>query len=563
MKSHGLFLLLTLSACPSVGAEPDSSRESYAEFVREHPGDPTAGQQLFEQHRDLACTKCHRLGGAEKSGPNLDGIADKYSVDELLQHILEPSLAIKPGYEATTLVTNNGQILTGRVIRVTKEMYRLMDGEGRSKDLPRDEIEEVRVSTKSLMPDNVAQSLTKEQFADLFAYLLTLKYRAGSGLRAANEAVEIPKLSPSVKLRPLDGTQQTFANPVWCGSIPGTGQMAVVEHQEAKIWRFALQEGAGQKELFLDLAGQVKYGNNWGLMCVAFHPKFSTNRRYYLKHEVEEEGGVKTIVVERLATADLLRDSGQASRRLLEVEQPAFNHNGGCLAFGGDGMLYIAFGDGGPQRDPNGYCQNPRVLHGSLLRIDVDRQDAGRPYAIPKDNPFWEAHRQDPAVRPETWAIGFREPWRFSFDTSTGDLWLGDVGQNLYEEVCLVRRGENHGWNVLEAFEPFSDAYLRLSEAYQDPIFAYHHRLGVSVTGGFVYRGQQAPSFDGVYIFGDYETRTLWGLTQTAGKLAKVRELGKSPEHIASFGTDSDGEIYVVGYEGTIFHLDLSTTPFN
>lgn len=225
-------------------------------------------------------------------------------------------------------------------------------------------------------------------------------------------------------------------------------------------------------------------------------------------------------------------------------------------------MLYAAFGDGGPQKDPNGYSQNPRILLGSMLRIDVDHRDEGLTYSIPKDNPFWEAHRQDPKVRAETWAIGFREPWRFSFDPKTGELYVGDVGQDKFEEVTIVRRGENHGWNVKEAFIPFSSEYEREGEKYQDPVFAYPHGLGFSITGGYVYRGSRSPSYDGVYIFGDYNTRLIWGLRQQDGKLESVYRIGNAPNGIASFGTDQHGEIYLVTYKGAIYHIDLSQSEY-
>ena len=317
-----------------------------------------------------------------------------------------------------------------------------------------------------------------------------------------------------------------------------------------------------QKQLFVDLSSETYISGNQGVMCIAFHPNYERNGRYFLEHEVQEDRKVKTIIVERQATDDRLSDSGRPAIRLLEVEQPAFNHNGGCIAFGNDGMLYAAFGDGGPQKDPPGYSQNPRVLLGSMVRIDVDRRDGDRPYAIPPDNPFLAAHRDDPSIRPETWAIGFREPWRFSFDSVTGDLWLGDVGQNNFEEVCLVKRGENHGWNVREAFAPFSDEYRRDGQTYTEPLFAYAHGLGFSVTGGHVYQGSPDSSFYGVYIFGDYNTRRVWGLRQRNGKLVDVRELGTAPGGIASFGVDDRGELLLVTYDGMIFHLDLSQTEY-
>ena len=226
-------------------------------------------------------------------------------------------------------------------------------------------------------------------------------------------------------------------------------------------------------------------------------------------------------------------------------------------------MLYAAFGDGGPQRDPNGYAQNPRELLGSMVRIDVDRTDGGRPYAVPPDNPWRARHLRDSAIRPETWAIGFREPWRFSFDFATGDLYVGDVGQDKYEEVSLVRPGENHGWNVREAFAPYSDEYLRTGESFIEPLFAYEHGLGFSVTGGHVYRGTQNESFQGVYVFGDYNTRRVWGLLQRGGVVQSVQEIGTAPGGAASFGVGPRGELYLTTYQGTIYHIDLTDACFD
>ena len=245
------------------------------------------------------------------------------------------------------------------------------------------------------------------------------------------------------------------------------------------------------------------------------------------------------------------------------MDQPAYNHNGGCCAFGPDGYLYTAFGDGGPQKDPPGFAQDLTVLHGAMVRIDVDSPpDPGLPYAIPADNPFRAAHAADPAVRPEIYAHGFREPWRFSFDPAGGDLYVGDVGQARWEEICLVNAGENHGWNVLEAFEPFSEEYRREDAVYTPPLFAYPHGLGFSVTGGRVYRGTAAPGFDGVYVFGDFNTRRVWGLRQSGGKLQSVRELAAAPGGIASFGVDHAGELLLVAYDGTIYQVDLSAATY-
>jgi len=544
-------------------AQPVAAIETYREFALQNPGDAKLGEQLFRTEKKLACATCHRITGAEKSGPNLDGIADKYSRRELVDHILRPSASIKPGYEQSTVITTAGKTFVGRINRAQKSMVKMIDAEAKTIDILRPDIEEIRESSVSLMPDNVALTISPQQFSDLVAYLETLHFAVTTGFRGPGQPVEVTRIKQPLRFTPIHAADMKFANPVWCSALPGVpGQLVVLEHQECKIWRLEPTANGVVRHLFLDLTGQVKFGANWGLMCIAFHPEFKTNRRYFLEHEVEEGLDVKTTIVERLASEDLLRDAGVPSRRLFEVEQPAYNHNGGCIAFGPDGKLYIGFGDGGFQNDPNGNGQNLRTAHSKMLRIDVDRRDEGRAYAIPPDNPFLKAHERDPASLAETWALGLREPWRFSFDAKTGNLWVGDVGQDRFEEVCIVRAGENHGWNVYEGYEHFSAEYQRAEEKFTAPLYAYPHSFGVSVTGGYVYRGSRAPSFEGVYIFGDYETGRVWGLKEEAGQVVAVRALGELPQHIVSFGEGDDGEIYVVGYEGTIYRAEMSESTF-
>jgi glucose/arabinose dehydrogenase len=188
----------------------------------------------------------------------------------------------------------------------------------------------------------------------------------------------------------------------------------------------------------------------------------------------------------------------------------------------------------------------------------VDHQEGTLPYAIPRDNPFLG----QPEVRPEIWALGFREPWRFSFDSVTGELWVGDVGQDRYEEVDIVKRGENYGWNVYEGFERFSNRYRKEGAQYTPPIFAYGRKFGVSVTGGFVYRADALSSFYGVYVFGDYQSQRMWGLTQEKGVLKKIRQIGRAPQRIVSFGRGENGELYLVGYEGTIYKIEFNDAQF-
>ena len=216
-------------------------------------------------------------------------------------------------------------------------------------------------------------------------------------------------------------------------------------------------------------------------------------------------------------------------------------------------------GDTGPQQDPEGHGQDLALHLGKILRIDVDRTEGEVPYGIPATNPF----RGRADARPEIWAMGFREPWRFSFDRVTGDLWVGDVGQDRVEEVAIVRQGENHGWNVFEGFEPFSNLRRQPGASYVAPVFAYRRKFGNSVTGGFVYRGDPKSSFYGVYVCGDFTSHLIWGLKQEGRALQSVAQLGVSPEGIASFGTDERGQLYVVGYEGMVYRIDFDKAVFD
>ncbi|MCA9027880.1 MAG: PQQ-dependent sugar dehydrogenase [Planctomycetaceae bacterium] len=561
------FLLAMTSLCTSlVQADtptPPFELNVYREYALTHDGDSAAGKQLFEKHEKLTCTACHGVAAKEKAGPDLDGIGSKYQREELIRSVLEPSHSIKPGYEQAMILKKDGKLLNGRLERATKLAVRLLDTKGIQTDLNMSDIEELKFSEKSLMPDNVVASITREEFADLIAYLQSLRFMVHSGLKAGGEEVPIPRLSKPITLHQLNPEDLRFENPVWCGAIPGLpGELAVIEHQRARVWRYLRDAKPPRSELFVDLSEETHISGNQGVMCIAFHPDYPNNGRYFLEHEVHENGQVKTAIVERRASDDRRQDSGRPSIRLLDVDQPAYNHNGGCIAFGCDGMLYAGFGDGGPQRDPPGNSQNLRILLGSMIRIDIDHADGDRSYSFPEDNPFLAAHRADPAVRPETWAYGFREPWRFSFDCLTGDLWVGDVGQDTFEEIDIVKPGRNYGWNVREGFAPFSDQYQRELETYTDPLFAYAHGLGFSATGGHVYRADPESSFCGVYIFGDYNTRRIWGLRQQDGKLLDVRELGTSPGGIVSFGLDENGELLMVTYGGLIYQLDLSQAEY-
>jgi len=470
--------------------------------------------------------KCHAVDGEEKMAPNLRGIADKFSRADLVRHIVDPSFTIRPGFETTNFVMADGRVLSGRLREVSDENYTIWDADGKTITIPKDEVEEQSVSTTSLMPDDLIKEISREQLSDLVAFIESHRTTRRKGLSARDSEVDIPKLSQPIEFVPFHDKEISFERPVWFEAIPGQkNQFVILEHQKAKVWRLTKSDDGDRKELFLDLKSEVSKGPNEGLMSIAFHPDYVSNGRYFLKHENRDTGKLRTFVIERQATEDRLRDSYSKSRRLFHVDQPAGNHNGGCIQFGPDGYLYIAFGDGGPQKDPNGRGQSLRHFLGSMLRIDVDSKSGDLPYGIPADNPFVKLAKDDDKIRTELWATGFREPWRFSFDSENGDLWVGDVGQVDFEEVAIVRRGENHGWNVLEGFDPFSDEYKRDDAVFTPPVFAYSHSLGASVTGGHVYRGSRYPKFRHVCLW-RFRIATCLGSTTNRSQAAQGDGVG-------------------------------------
>lgn len=537
-------------------ADLASIKGRYAAYALGHDGDAAAGEKLFLDGGRLACINCHAITGLELSGPNLDGIADKYPRDQIIHHVINPSAFIQPGFGFMAYTMRDGKVHAGRIRIVTKVNYQLLDAVSKRINVKRADVVSVQELPVSMMPEGLVAAITESEFADLIAYLETLTASEVTGFKGKDQPVDIPTLATPVGFTALRGDDARFVAPVWFGNIPGVNQSAVVEHQHGRIWRLA-KGGGGKREvkreLFLDLGDEISPGGNTGLMCIAFHPNYAQNRLYYLEYEVKEGGKLITTIAERKAQPDGLADSGEPSRRLLAVEQPAGNHNGGCIAFGNDGMLYAGFGDGGPQYDPPGHSQNGEEFLGSMIRIDVNGRTGDLPYAIPTDNPFINKT----GYRDEIWAMGFREPWRFAFDQVTGEMWVGDVGQNTYEEVALVGRGENHGWNVIEGFVDYSEEYRRPGETYTPPVFVYPHKFGVSVTGGYVYRGNKNSPFYGMYIFGDYESKRVWGLRHKNRKLTEIVELGRAPDRIASFGEDAAGNLYVVGYLGEIYRIDF------
>jgi glucose/arabinose dehydrogenase len=287
---------------------------------------------------------------------------------------------------------------------------------------------------------------------------------------------------------------------------------------------------------FLDISDLTEAGGEQGLLGLAFHPDYPDDRRFFINY-TDDAGD--TVVASYEAASPTLADEDSAEI-LLEVDQPYANHNGGHLAFGPDGHLYIASGDGGSAGDPQENGQNPDALLGKLLRIDVD---AGQPYGIPSDNPYADGE----GGAPEVWALGLRNPWRFSFDEPTGSLWVADVGQNALEEVNRVpldEPGVNYGWNAMEGSACYESNDCDRS-GLTLPVTEYGHEEGCSVTGGFVYRGDRFPSWRGGYFFGDFCSGSIWVIDARARSAVEPMLVASSDHSISSFGVDAAGELYV------------------
>ncbi len=344
----------------------------------------------------------------------------------------------------------------------------------------------------------------------------------------------------------------------------GSGRLFVVE--QAGTIRILEQEKIVSTP-FLDIRERVGISQGErGLFSIAFDPHYKDNGLFYVDYT--SSLGKLHSRISRFKRRDANHADPQSETVLLKIDQPYNNHNGGQLAFGPDGYLYIGMGDGGSANDPHGNGQNPETLLGKLLRINVNRQELSRNYAIPKDNPFIGK----PKFRPEIWAYGLRNPWRFSFDAQNGRLYLADVGQGLVEEIDVIEKGGNYGWNTMEGDVCTPEVSATCNKTgLQLPIHTYRHPEGFSITGGFVYRGSAIPKFCGVYLYADYVTRKIWGLrydgiktTVTAelfgpGLIERtVRQLRRKPLllSISSFGEDRNHELYVADHQaGKIFKI--------
>lgn len=347
----------------------------------------------------------------------------------------------------------------------------------------------------------------------------------------------------------------SLTQPVWFEQEPGGKWWYAVE-QPGRLVAIPVK-GSPERNVALDITDRVKSGGERGLLGLAFHPDYEANGHIFVNYTANQDGNLVTRVSRFTSRPDGVSFDPGSEKILLRVTQPYGNHNGGQVSFGPDGFLYIGYGDGGLAGDPKEHGQNVSTLLGTIARIDVD---GGDPYAVPPDNPF--AKKKGGA--PEVYAWGLRNPWRFSFDSKTGKLWAGDVGQNAWEEISVVEKGKNYGWNIREGTHCY-DPPMHLKPLgkgdcgregldLEPPVLDYSQDEGDrSVTGGYVYRGTQSPGLVGKYIYGDFVSGRIWAYDP---KTKTNVLLIDTPLAISSFAQGPDGEIGVLDYSGgAVYHL--------
>jgi len=350
----------------------------------------------------------------------------------------------------------------------------------------------------------------------------------------------------NLKLVPVAGG---FTKPLFLTHAGDGSERLFVVEQAGRI--LILKDGQVNPTPFLDIVSIVgSDANEQGLLSVAFHPEYAENGLFFINY-TNREGNTVIARYSRSDNPDVADPN--SAKILMTIGQPYSNHNGGQVAFGPDGYLYIGMGDGGAANDPQNRAQNLETLLGKILRVDVNNGD---PYGVPQNNPFVGQG----AARPEIWSYGWRNPWRFSFDIATNDMYIADVGQNQYEEVHVewasLEGGRNYGWRIMEGAHCFNPTDCDpASLGLVLPVTEYDHGLGCSITGGYVYRGAEFPNLEGIYIYGDYCSGIIWGIRYETDNQWSQTQFMTSSETISSFGQDWAGEIYLVDHQGDIFKV--------
>jgi glucose/arabinose dehydrogenase len=356
-----------------------------------------------------------------------------------------------------------------------------------------------------------------------------------TGWEPVSESGKVVPLRPIVLTHAGDGSNRVF-----------------VATQRGVVHVFPNDPKAARTQIFLDLHERVYYNddeNEQGFLGLAFHPKYKENGEFFVFYTLKKDKTTNVVSRFRVRRDDPGRADPASEEEILRIKRPFWNHDGGTLCFGPDGYLYIALGDGGAANDPHNNGQNLKTLLGKILRIDVDQKTKSKNYSTPRDNPFVG----QPDAQPEIWAYGLRNVWRMAFDRETSVLWAADVGQNLYEEIDLIARGGNYGWNLRESLHPFGARGADVRKDLNEPIWEYHHDIGKSITGGSVYRGSRLPQLQGAYLYADYVTAKIWALRYdpTRRRVVVNRPIRDPNVPVMSFGEDEKGEVYFLTYTNT------------
>jgi glucose/arabinose dehydrogenase len=343
-----------------------------------------------------------------------------------------------------------------------------------------------------------------------------------------------------------DGKSNVFRPIVLTHAGDGSNRIFLAT-QHGAIHVFPNDQATKETKVFLDLTDRVRYDdktNEEGFLGLAFHPRYKQTGEFFVFYTPRKEKLVNVVSRFRVSKSDPDRADPDSEEEVLRFKKPFWNHDGGTIAFGPDGMLYVTHGDGGAANDPHDNGQDLGSLLGKVHRIDVNRKENGKNYAVPKDNPFVGVA----GARPEVWAYGLRNVWRMAFDHKTGKLWAGDVGQNLYEEIDVIERGGNYGWSRREGLHPFGARGVGVNKGMIDPIWEYHHEVGKSITGGTVYRGARLPELAGHYLYADYVTTKIWALRYDdgQGRVVANRPIPDRRLPILSFGEDEAGEVFLL-----------------
>ena len=391
----------------------------------------------------------------------------------------------------------------------------------------------------------------------LLAALLVLSVLPFTASCVRDERANIAEGLPKVKLSQAYAGLK-FERPLWFGHDGVNKDYVYVVEQAGRIYRFENKPEAASASLFLDISDKVfsyksRGGHNEeGLLALAFHPKFKENGQFFVNYSAGNAKSRRSVMARyTLDKKDKTVGDAASEKVFWDFAQPYGNHNGCSLLFGADGFLYASYGDGGSQHDPHGNGQNLGTFLSKILRIDVDKEEAGKPYGIPKDNPFIKRA----GAKPEIWAYGFRNPWRMSFDGE--DLWVGDVGQDTWEWVVIAKKGGNYGWSLKEGSHDYNRG--EPADEVTPPVVEYNHQLGRSITGGYVYRGSKQKALAGLYFYCDYSSGRMWALKHAEGKAQQSGEvLEKLRTDIASFGVDSANELYVCCFDGRIYRVEAA-----